>query len=312
MTIEYHPSHPTFIAEVTGVDFQNVTPEVVKELKQGLAKYGVLVFRSTGMDDKTHVDVSRMFGELDDITPYTKMGRINRLAYDELFDVSNIDAEGNVVLPGSHDWVMRNGNTIFHVDSSFNPRRAGLSLLLVHSLPPPGTGGGLEFADSRTAYDELDERTKAKIEPWVMLHSQHHSRYIASPDSDILKDKMYHPESHPFGYHKIVQTHEASGRKNLYIANHGYSLSGKSREESKDDIKMLLDHTSQPKYCCEVEWKNPTDLVMWDNTCTLHRATLGEFDGKYKRDMRRTTVHDDSTQAWGLNKVGDTWRSGLP
>lgn len=51
---------------------------------------------------------------------------------------------------------------------------------------------------------------------------------------------------------------------------------------------------------------------MWDNTCVMHRATLGAFEGKFKRDMRRTTVHDASSYAWGLNKVGDTWRSGLP
>jgi alpha-ketoglutarate-dependent 2,4-dichlorophenoxyacetate dioxygenase len=52
--------------------------------------------------------------------------------------------------------------------------------------------------------------------------------------------------------------------------------------------------------------------VIWDNTCVMHRATLGAFEGKYKRDMRRTTVHDASSHAWGLNTVGDTWRSGLP
>ena len=38
-----------------------------------------------------------------------------------------------------------------------------------------------------------------------------------------------------------------------------------------------------------------------DNTCVMHRAAGGTFEGKYKRDMRRTTVHDGSSQAWGLN-----------
>ncbi|RSH92543.1 hypothetical protein EHS25_007987 [Saitozyma podzolica] len=304
MTITYAPSHTTFVAEVSGVDFSNMTPEVVSDLKAGLAKYGVLVFRNTGLDDKSHVDFSRMFGDLDDIKPYSQLGRINRLAFDELFDVSNIDARGDVIMPGSVDWVMRNGNTIFHVDSSFNPRRAGYSLLLVHSLPPKGTGGGLEFADSRQAYDDLDQATKDKIEPWVLMHSQHHSRKIASPHAEILKDPKYKPESHPFGRHKVVQRHEASGRMNLYIANHAYCIDGWEVKQSQKEIQELLDHASQPKYTCEVEWENPTDLVIWDNTCTLHRATLGEFDGKYKRDMRRTTVHDDSSLAWGHNNVG--------
>ena len=33
--------------------------------------------------------------------------------------------------------------------------------------------------------------------------------------------------------------------------------------------------------------------------------------GKYKRDMRRTTVHDGSGSAWGLNER-TTKRMGLP
>lgn len=41
------------------------------------------MFRRTGLDDHSHVALSRMFGELDDVTPYNKLGRVNRLAYDE-------------------------------------------------------------------------------------------------------------------------------------------------------------------------------------------------------------------------------------
>jgi alpha-ketoglutarate-dependent 2,4-dichlorophenoxyacetate dioxygenase len=53
------------------------------------------------------------------------------------------------------------------------------------------------------------------------------------------------------------------------------------------------------------------DLVIWDNTCVMHRAVGGLFEGKYKRDMRRATVHDGSSQAWGLNEHTDQ-RQGLP
>ena len=39
-----------------------------------------------------------------------------------------------------------------------------------------------------------------------------------------------------------------------------------------------------------VQW-GPGDLVIWDNRCTMHRAT--EFDDiAYRRDMRRTTVKE--------------------
>lgn len=33
----------------------------------------------------------------------------------------------------------------------------------------------------------------------------------------------------------------------------------------------------------------------------MHRACGGEFEGKHIRDMRRATVLDSSSTAWGLN-----------
>lgn len=71
-----------------------------------------------------------MFGELDDVKPYIKLGRPNRLKYDELFDVSNVEEDGTIVPDQSPRGAANKGNCLFHVDSSFNPRRAGYSLLL--------------------------------------------------------------------------------------------------------------------------------------------------------------------------------------
>jgi alpha-ketoglutarate-dependent 2,4-dichlorophenoxyacetate dioxygenase len=101
----------------------------------------VLVFRKTGLDDGGHVAFARQFGELDDVTPYNQAGRPNRLAFNELFDVSNVEPDGSVMQKGSPREQFNRGNGIFHVDSSFNARRAGYSLLKAHRLPPPGTGG---------------------------------------------------------------------------------------------------------------------------------------------------------------------------
>ena len=124
------------------------------------------------------------------------------------------------------------------------------------------------------------------------------------------------PMNYPFGRHKIIQTHERSGRTNLYIANHLHHLEypdGKwvSEEEGTALIEELLAHATQEKYVVSVEWKEAGDLVVWDNTCVMHRAAGGTFMGKFKRDMRRTTVHDSSEWAWGLNEKSDK-RMGLP
>ena len=57
------------------------------------------MIRSTNLADKSHIDFAKRFGELDDIKPYVAAGRKNRLKYDELFDVSNVETDGSLVDP---------------------------------------------------------------------------------------------------------------------------------------------------------------------------------------------------------------------
>ena len=182
------------------------------------------------------------------------------------------------------------------MDSSFNPRRAGYSLLRAHELPPKGTGGNTEFADARTAYDELPEDLKTELfeKDYVVCHSLYHSRKTASPES--LPD--VNPEDHFMSRHKLIQRHEPSGKMNLYIASHAHHVEGVSREKSKEIIDTVYKHACQPKYVVSIEWKNDGDLVLWDNCAVMHRAAGGSFEGKYRRDMRRATVHDGSVHAW--------------
>lgn len=80
--------------------------------------------------------------------------------------------------------------------------------MVAHKLPPPGTGGETEYADSRTAYDDLPEETKKKLEGVVGNHSLFHSRKTAVPE--YFKD--LDPTKYPMSKHKMVQMHEWSGR----------------------------------------------------------------------------------------------------
>lgn len=72
MAITFEPLHPTFVAECKGVDFSKVripqtfytyvtlmlathqvplSDEDLQTVKDGIAKYGVLIFRNTGLDN---------------------------------------------------------------------------------------------------------------------------------------------------------------------------------------------------------------------------------------------------------------------
>jgi alpha-ketoglutarate-dependent 2,4-dichlorophenoxyacetate dioxygenase len=195
------------------------------------------------------------------------------------------------------------GNGLWHVDSSFNPRRASYSILLAHVIPPPGTGGETGFADTRTAFDELpsDLKTELLSNDYVAAHSLFHSRKLGSPEFFA----HVNPLDHKMARHKLVQVHEPSGRMNLYVARHAHHVEGLEPDESDKLLERLIAHATQDKYTVEVPWRGVGDLVMWDNRCVMHRATGGSFEGRFKRDMRRTTVHDGSSTAWGLNEQGD-------
>ena len=208
--------------------------------------------------------------------------------------------DGSIASLDSHRAAMNKGNSFFHVDSSFNPRRAGYSLLRAHELPPPGNGGNTEYADTRAAFDDIPEDLKKELleNDYIVDHSLYHSRKLASPGSL----PGVNPEDHFMSRHKLIQPHGPSGRMNLYIALHAHHVEGVSREKSDELISTLYKHACQPKYVVSIDWQNNTDLLLWDNTCVMHRAAGGSFEGRFKRDMRRTTVHDGSEFAWGLNE----------
>jgi alpha-ketoglutarate-dependent 2,4-dichlorophenoxyacetate dioxygenase len=79
-----------------------------------------------------------------------------------------------------------------------------------------------------------------------------------------------------------------NGRKNLYVGSHAQEIAGMSREEGRKILDELTEFCTQPQFVYGHPW-HQHDLVIWDNRCTLHRATT--FDKtQYRRKLHRTTV----------------------
>lgn len=188
-SVIFSPLHPTFGAECKGVDFsQPVSTDTIDQIRTAMAKYGFLVFRGTALNDESHTALARQFGELDVSTVMRKPGVPYRLGPESLLtDVGNVDHNGNVDSTTSLRAQAFQGNNLFHVDCSFNHRRAGYSLLRAHQLPPSGSAGGTVFADTRSAYTDLNEAMKAQIHDYVLWHSILHSRTLAVPDNWTFK-----------------------------------------------------------------------------------------------------------------------------
>jgi alpha-ketoglutarate-dependent 2,4-dichlorophenoxyacetate dioxygenase len=280
--LSIRPQGPSFLAEVTGVDFSRpIDTRTLGEIVDAMDTYAVCVFRNTALTDESHIAFSYQLGKLEFAPSFFGKG-VKRFKYPELFDAGNLDADGNILLDERRR-LYNKGNALWHTDSSFNPHRSAYSILLAHELPP--TGGDTEFADMRAAYDALPVATKRRIENLTAEHWLWHSRILAGYPEPTEEERLAKPPAR----HKVVQIHPGSGRKALYIAAHASHIVDMPLEEGRTLISDLIAFATQPQFVRAVVWQQPGDLVIWDNRCTMHRATSFE-DTRYRRDMRRTTV----------------------
>ncbi|ETS77179.1 hypothetical protein PFICI_11053 [Pestalotiopsis fici W106-1] len=288
----------SFGAEVSGINWkQSPLPDsCIEALVLLQNKYGVIVFRETGLDNERQVRFASQLGELE-MNP--AWGGTKRVGTPYLFDVSNIEDDGSVVKKGSRRWAHSLGNALWHTDSSFNQHRSKYSLLLAHRVPGE-TQTVTEFADTRQAWKDVPEEQKVELRSLIVEHNLWHSRRLASPDI-YQKPTEEEQRLKPGSYHRLVQK-APNGGETLFIAAHAKTLftgEGKEVPESQKLIWKLIDHCTQPQYTFSCEWLSAGDMIWWDNRQSMHRASpYSEAMGP--RDVRRATVYDDGDNAFGV------------
>ena len=282
MPLTIKPFLPRFGAECSGLDLTRpLSPEEVRQVTDAMDKWGVTVWRNTGLTDEQHVEFSRNFGYLEKV-PKRPDGMAMRLPFRELFDASNLNLEGEITRdPAAIEY--RKGDRLWHTDSAFLEKRTSFSVLLAHQVPKEG--GQTWFADTRSAYEDLPQETKDLLEGKIGINSLWWSRKQAGADIPDEEIEARHRAEHP-----LVHVHRGSGRKALFIAAHTMDVKGMDKAEGRALIRSLIEHATQPQYIFSVDW-NAGDMVIWDNLCSMHKG--GEYDyANDKRDMRRTTVRE--------------------
>ncbi len=278
--LQVKPVTPHFGAELSGVDITKPLSDPDRQsILDAQNEWGVVIFRNSGLTDDSHVAFSRIFGHVEK-APLRK-GFEPRFGHRELFDAGNLTPEGDIL----RDEAMilhKNGDRLWHHDSSFMPMRSSQSLLLCYEAPEGE--GPTWFADTRTAYDDLPQAMKDKLETLECQHSIWWSRSLGGvplTEQDI--------EDRGTVTHPMVLTHR-SGRKAIYVGSHARDVVGMDRAEGRALIRELIQWCTQPHYVF-ANYYRPGDLAVWDNVAALHRG--GEYDHlTRRRDMRRTTVRE--------------------
>lgn len=285
MSISVRKLHPLFVGEVTGVDLTKpIPPETFTEIEAAFHEHAVLVFRNQPVTDEQQVAFSELFGPVFSVTKYHRPNEVRRLR-EEMSDISNIDHEGKI-LPANDDRRLHNrANQLWHTDNSFKHVPARASLLSAREIP--SEGGNTEFADMRAAYDALPDARKREIDDLVVEHSIFHSRKRMGIEvyTDGARNEL------PPVQQVLVRRHPGSGRKALYIASHASHVIGWPEEKGRELVDELLDFATQPQFVYSHRWTEG-DLIVWDNRCTMHRATPYDEMG-VRRILHRTTVSDE-------------------
>ncbi|MCJ2177081.1 TauD/TfdA dioxygenase family protein [Novosphingobium album (ex Hu et al. 2023)] len=282
----------TEVIEKTALKFERIKPKVgarilnsKEELLSGelsqairelLEDAGVLVFPAINFTDEEQIAFTNSVG-----------GNATELRGEQVFKISldkDVNQEAVEYLKGSLFW---------HVDGTMNPMPIRGSVLSSKVLPT--WGGNTEFANCYTAYDDLPQETKDRIENMRVIHSLWNSQLYHCPEPTLaqLEDWMGKGEDGTGERELPLVYKHPSGRKSLILGNTAERVVGLSSRESAKLLHGLREHAISEPYHYVHEW-TLGDAVMWDNTGSLHRAM--PYDPDCGRMLHRTIIKGES---WG-------------
>ena len=287
MNVKTRTEYSNFVGFVYGVDLKkDLDIKIVKEIDNAINKLSVLVFKDQNIDDSEQVRFTKYFGEIEASGSKSNITKAkDRRLSTDLADVSNLDKNNKPFTKDDPRRIFNLGNRLWHTDSSFKEIPAKYSLLSARNVSKEG--GNTEFADMRSAYDNLESKIKNKIDTMICEHSLIYSRQRLG--FDMVKElsseeiKNFTPVEQP-----LVRKNKVTNRKTIFLSSHIGKIKNWIRPDSMCFIDDLIEYATQLKFKYIHEWSK-NDLIIWDNRQTMHRARAYD-DLKENRDMRRTTV----------------------
>jgi alpha-ketoglutarate-dependent taurine dioxygenase len=233
------------------------------EIRSVLEERGVVLFRQVDLDDRQQVAFAKTLGDVLDI------------GVDNIYKVSldkRVTKTAGYLL----------GTFLWHIDGTTDEVPTRASVLSARALS--GTGGETQWANTYAAYDDLPPEEKEAVEGLRVVHSVETIERAARDDfteADIASWRTRPVRSHP-----LVWVH-ASGRKSLVLGATASHVEGMDRDAGRELLERLQAWATQPQFVYQHEWQ-VGDLVIWDNTGTMHRVIPYAADSG--RLMHRTTL----------------------
>jgi alpha-ketoglutarate-dependent taurine dioxygenase len=237
-----------------------------EEIRQLLEERGVIAFPEVHLSDEEQVAFTKTLGHIVD------EGQNN------IYKIT-MNAEENAqadYLKGAFFW---------HIDGTMSEVPILASIMSGHRLSP--TGGDTEFSNTYAAWDDLPGSERRALEKLRVVHMLEVSQRYWHPEPSYAELKAWQrmsPRTLP-----LVWKHR-SGRKSLVLGCTASHVEGMELREGWALLTRLRDWATQPQFVYRHEWK-VGDMVIWDNTGTMHRALPYALDSG--RLMHRTKLHGE-------------------
>jgi alpha-ketoglutarate-dependent taurine dioxygenase len=238
--------------------------EYASKMRELLEQRGVLVFPQINFTDEEQIAFTKTLGSF---APEMEGEDIYKVTLD-----TKVNAKADY-LKGSLYW---------HIDGTMNKVPILASILSAKALSP--TGGDTDFCNTYAAYDDLPEAEKKEYARLRVMHSAWNSLFYYDPEPNLqlLRGMMAIGDQEL----PLVWTHR-SGRKSLVLGCTARHIVDMDYKKSIELLVRLREWSTQPQFVYRHKW-TVGDMVIWDNTGTMHRAT--PYDPNSGRRLHRTKL----------------------
>ena len=253
--------------------------EVAAEIRALLEERSVLVFPAVDFDDQQQIAFTQTLG----VQAFENNGVTQANGEKQAIFKVSLDSSVNPIgeyLKTSFFW---------HLDGSMHEVPILASLLSARYLP--ADGGATEWANTYAAYEALPPSDQADLEGLKVVHANWSLQRFVNPEPSY--EAFAGARRVPAREQPLVWSHR-SGRRSLVIGATAAYIVGMDPADSLDLLIRLRDWATQPRFVYRHEW-SVGDLVMWDNTGTLHRAA--PYEPSSGRLLHRTMLQGEEPVA---------------
>jgi alpha-ketoglutarate-dependent taurine dioxygenase len=264
----YEPIKPFIGARVLNKKEELLSGKLATEIRDLLEQRGVLVFPEIHFTDEEHIAFTKTLGKFQ---PERQGG--------DVFKVT-LDTKEN---PYSAEYLK--GSLYWHLDGTMNEVPILASLLSMKK--PSDWGGNTGFCSTYAAWEQLPEDQKQALDGLRVVHGAWASLSYYEPEMSLAKLKGMQA----IGERELplVWKHR-SGRKSLVLGCTAHRVIGTEAMKSAQILAGLREWATSEQFSYSHSWKIG-DLVMWDNTGTMHRAEA--YDPTSGRLLHRTKLEGE-------------------